>query len=82
MNAREVRLLTLEQRADKRRRRRNAAWHVACGFERRERAVYWLALRREADALLSRLWLARVEAGTRRWAADSTRAALVAQPNE
>jgi hypothetical protein len=70
MSPREERLLTLEQRAEKRRRRRKVNFHIAAGFGRNERAAMWLRLMREADHLETRLWMARVEAGTVRWASE------------
>jgi hypothetical protein len=78
MTPREERLLSLEQRAEKRRKRRKVMWHIAAGFNKHERAAYWLRLMREADRLETRLWMARVEAGTVRWAADDRNQRFVA----
>jgi hypothetical protein len=64
---REERLLALEVRAERRRKRRKATAFVAYGFGRDERGALWTALAREADALRTRLWVARVEAGAERW---------------
>ena len=78
MTPREERLLALELRAERRRKRRKVMFHIACGLDRMERARWWLSLMREADRLEVRLWQARVEAGTRRWQADDANQRLVA----
>lgn len=78
MTPREERLLALELRAERRRKRRNVMFHIAAGFDRKERAALWLHLTREADRLEVRLWQARVEAGVRRWRFDNENQCLAA----
>lgn len=69
---REERLVTLQARAERRRKRRKATLTVvgyfAPPFGTTPKVERWSALHREADTLARKLWQARVEEGTRRMA--------------
>lgn len=68
MTPREERLLRIEERSAKRIKRRRVLFTIAWGFEDKAKANRYADLTTEALSLHSRLWNARVEAGTRRWA--------------
>lgn len=67
---REERLLRIEERSMRRIKRRRVLRAIARGFNDSDAEARYAALVAEADNLARRAWQARVEAGTRRWAAD------------
>lgn len=68
MSEREERLLRIEGRSEQRIKRRRALFNIAWSRPDIDRANRYADLTTEAKHLHERLWLARVEAGTRRWA--------------
>lgn len=77
MTPREERLLHIEERALNRLRRRRVLRTIAIGFQNQPKIARYARLVIEADNLARRAWAARVEAGTRRWAADDKNQRLV-----
>lgn len=65
----EERLVTLQARAERRRKRRHATLQAVLSISRNPtRIERWRAFHREADTLARKLWQLRVEEGTRRMA--------------